>query len=122
MDNSKENNGIKQFEHQKILPPPKISKDQAEKLIQKILGDEPTSGKKNENASQVSLQGRPVMIPFGKCAFYEGELQPNKIVSSTKASTADGTVSTDNDKAIPEQSSEVVDEEVYITASVEDGQ
>jgi hypothetical protein len=63
-------------------PPPLISKVQADQLLEIICNDNNDSSVRV--GGEVSLQGRPVLIPFGRCAFFEGELQPNKIVVPKK--------------------------------------
>ena len=86
------------------LPPPTISKEQIDRLLDSLKNSSSTN-------NTPTLQGRQVMIPFGRCAFWEGELQPKKITKKNGNNGSKSSSSSSSSVAGDEE------EEVYVTTS-----
>jgi hypothetical protein len=101
MSNAESINNGNNDKNEKLFPP-KISREQIDRLLDRLKNGNST----NDEHSLPSLQGRQVMIPYGRCAFWEGELQPKKI---TKKDENKGIVSS---SATDEE-----EEEVFVATS-----
>ncbi|KAG7356574.1 hypothetical protein IV203_001260 [Nitzschia inconspicua] len=92
------------------LPPPNLTTEQVDLLLKKLRGGATTS---SEPTTISSLKGQKVLIPFGRCAFWEGELNPSTFIDDDVAKVPEERTS--NIVGKRRDSAAEGEEEVYIS-------
>jgi hypothetical protein len=85
MERRTEDDGVKKLPQGDTtnLPPPNLTTDQIDRLLETLQNN---NGEATA-ASNPSLRGQQVLIPFGPCAFWEGELNPSPYVDKPTENT-----------------------------------
>lgn len=123
-DNDGQCNSRIQHVRQQLPPMPKhLTPLQADRMLDNLLlrgchdGISSPSTSYTANSIPPTLKGRKVLIPCGRCAFWEGELSPSTINNNNSDATNDQAAKDDRETINTASSSVTGEEEVFIATN-----